>query len=47
MGENAFAVYWADPLSTSVHLDRLLDAYRSIGLAAAGSARSRASVGQS
>jgi glycosyltransferase involved in cell wall biosynthesis len=47
MGENAFALYWADPLSTSVHLDRLLDAYRSIGLAAAGSARSRASVGQS
>jgi glycosyltransferase involved in cell wall biosynthesis len=30
MGERAFAMYWADPLSLSVHVDRLLSAYRSI-----------------
>jgi glycosyltransferase involved in cell wall biosynthesis len=34
MGENAFAMYWASPLSISTHLDRLLGVYRSISLAA-------------
>jgi glycosyltransferase involved in cell wall biosynthesis len=32
MGANAFALYWADPLSVSAHVDRLLVAYRSTGL---------------
>jgi hypothetical protein len=36
MGENAFAMYWANPLSRSAHVDQLLGAYRSIGLVAAG-----------
>jgi glycosyltransferase involved in cell wall biosynthesis len=36
MGQNAFAMYWADPLSSSAHVDQLLGAYRSIGLVAAG-----------
>jgi glycosyltransferase involved in cell wall biosynthesis len=30
MGESAFAMYWADPPSVSVHVDQLLGAYRSI-----------------
>jgi glycosyltransferase involved in cell wall biosynthesis len=34
MGENAFALYWANPLSVSAHVDRLLAAYRSTGLGA-------------
>jgi glycosyltransferase involved in cell wall biosynthesis len=36
MGQNAFAMYWANPLSSSAHVDQLLGAYRSIGLVAAG-----------
>jgi glycosyltransferase involved in cell wall biosynthesis len=36
MGENAFAMYWANPLSRSAHVDQLLGAYHSIGLVAAG-----------
>jgi glycosyltransferase involved in cell wall biosynthesis len=38
MGENAFALYWANPLSVSAHLDRLLAAYRSTGPCAPESA---------
>jgi glycosyltransferase involved in cell wall biosynthesis len=34
MGANAFALYWANPLSVSAHLDRLLAAYRSTGIGA-------------
>jgi glycosyltransferase involved in cell wall biosynthesis len=36
MGENAFAMYWANPLSLSAHVDQLLGAYRAIGLVAGG-----------
>ena len=32
MGENAFALYWANPLSVAAHLDQLLAAYRSTRL---------------
>ena len=38
MGENAFTMYWANPLSVSAHLERLLAAYRSSGLGAGESA---------
>jgi glycosyltransferase involved in cell wall biosynthesis len=47
MGENAFSLYWANPLSVSAHLDRLLAAYRPAGRAACesgcGSSRVRPS----
>jgi glycosyltransferase involved in cell wall biosynthesis len=36
MGKNAFAMYWANPLSMEAHVDQLLGAYRAIGRIAAG-----------
>jgi glycosyltransferase involved in cell wall biosynthesis len=47
MGECAFAMYWANPLSMSAHLDRLLAAYRSIRQGAREGARSSYSVRRS
>ena len=36
MGANAFAMYWANPLSMSAHIDQLLGAYQAISGVAAG-----------
>jgi glycosyltransferase involved in cell wall biosynthesis len=47
MGENAFALYWANPLSVSAHLERLLAAYRSSGVGARESSCGSFSVRQS
>lgn len=47
MGENAFALYWANPLSVSAHLDQLLAAYRSTDLGVRDGARGSYRVRQS
>jgi glycosyltransferase involved in cell wall biosynthesis len=43
MGENAFALYWANPMSVSAHLGRLLDVYRATGENACGAPLVRSS----